>query len=115
MDNDLIAISSLQDRYSLNSRQAIYDRIAALKITPVARGKLSSVQVDKLSFIQSRSLMPSTVESGLSAVGERSEGRSGKPIKFLNSVESDANPQRKLEVIATIKKSLRIAIALVTS
>jgi hypothetical protein len=48
MDNDLIAIASLQDRYSLNSRQAIYDRIAALKITPVARGKLSSVQVDKL-------------------------------------------------------------------
>jgi hypothetical protein len=48
MDNDLIAIASLQDRYSLNSRQAIYDRIAALKIAPVARGKLSSVQVDKL-------------------------------------------------------------------
>jgi len=59
--------------------------------------------------------MPATVESGLSAVGERSEGRSGKPIKSLNSVERNANQQRKLEAIATIKKSLRIAITLVTS
>jgi hypothetical protein len=84
-------------------------------LLPENNYNLSSVPLDKLSFIRSRSLMPASVESGLSAVGERSEGRSGKPIKFLNSVESDANPQRKLEVIATIKKSLRIAIALVTS
>lgn len=49
MDNtNLIPISSLQERYGLSSRQAVYDRIAALKIEAVARGKLSSDQVDKL-------------------------------------------------------------------
>ena len=49
MDNtDLTPISSLQERYGLSSRQAVYDRIAALKIEAVARGKLSSDQVDKL-------------------------------------------------------------------
>lgn len=49
MDNtNLIPISSLQERYGLSSRQAVYDRIAALKIEAVARGKLSSEQVDKL-------------------------------------------------------------------
>lgn len=49
MDNTaLTPISSLQERYGLSSRQAVYDRIAALKIEAVARGKLSSDQVDKL-------------------------------------------------------------------
>lgn len=48
MDNELIPIASLQERYGLSSRQAVYDRIGALKITPASRGKLSTGQVDKL-------------------------------------------------------------------
>jgi hypothetical protein len=47
-DDTLFPISKLQERYSLSSRQAVYDRINALKIEPAARGKLSSVQLDKL-------------------------------------------------------------------
>ena len=41
-------ISELQQRYGLTSRQAVYDRIKALSIEPVARGKISSDQLDKL-------------------------------------------------------------------
>lgn len=41
-------ISELQQRYSLTSRQAVYDRMKALAIEPIARGKLSSEQLDKL-------------------------------------------------------------------
>lgn len=48
MTEQLTPIASLQKRYSLSSRQAVYDRIAALKITPAARGKLSTEQLDKL-------------------------------------------------------------------
>lgn len=48
MSEELTPIASLQERYSLSSRQAVYDRIAALKITPAARGKLSGGQLDKL-------------------------------------------------------------------
>jgi hypothetical protein len=48
MSDKLYPISELQTRYSLNSRQAVYDRIAALKIKPVSRGKLSSCSLDKL-------------------------------------------------------------------
>lgn len=48
MTEELTSIASLQTRYSLNSRQAVYDRISALKITPAARGKLSDGQLDKL-------------------------------------------------------------------
>ena len=48
MNNDLYPIGDLQERYGLTSRQAVYDRIKALKIEPAARGKLSSDQLDKL-------------------------------------------------------------------
>ncbi|MEG4121699.1 hypothetical protein QUA43_30035 [Microcoleus sp. N9_B4] len=45
---ELHAVSSLQARYDLASRQAVYDRIAALNIKQVSRGKLSTEQLDKL-------------------------------------------------------------------
>jgi hypothetical protein len=41
-------IASLQERYSLSSKQSVYDRIKALSIEPVARGRISSDQLDKL-------------------------------------------------------------------
>ena len=41
-------ISELQQRYGLTSRQSVYDRMKALAIEPIARGKLSSEQLDKL-------------------------------------------------------------------
>ncbi len=48
MDIDPYPISALQDRYRLSSRQAVYDRINALGIKPVARGKISSEQLSLL-------------------------------------------------------------------
>jgi hypothetical protein len=41
-------IASLQERYNLSSKQSVYDRIKALSIEPVARGKISSDKLDKL-------------------------------------------------------------------
>jgi hypothetical protein len=41
-------IASLQERYNLSSKQSVYDRIKALSIEPVARGRISSDQLDKL-------------------------------------------------------------------
>lgn len=45
---DPYPISALADRYKLNSKQAIYDRIKALNIVPVSRGKLRAEQVLEL-------------------------------------------------------------------
>jgi hypothetical protein len=42
------AIADLQGRYSLSSKQSVYDRIKAVSIEPVARGKVSYPQLDKL-------------------------------------------------------------------
>lgn len=41
-------ISELQERYNLSSRQAVYDRLTALELKPVSRGKISDEQLDKL-------------------------------------------------------------------
>ncbi|HYX18629.1 MAG TPA: hypothetical protein VE944_30540 [Nostoc sp.] len=46
--NELIKISTLQDRYKLNSRQAVSNRINGLKIQPVARGQISLEQLELL-------------------------------------------------------------------
>jgi len=41
-------ISELQARYNLSSKQSVYDRMKALQIVPVSRGKISSQALDKL-------------------------------------------------------------------
>ena len=41
-------ISELQARYSLSSKQSVYDRMKALQIVPVSRGKISSQALDEL-------------------------------------------------------------------
>ena len=45
---ELIKIATLQGRYGLESRQAVYDRINGLDIKPVARGKISPQQLELL-------------------------------------------------------------------
>ncbi|MEA5517268.1 hypothetical protein [Nodularia sp. UHCC 0506] len=47
-DTELIKIASLQARYGLESRQAVYDRINGLDIKPVARGKITPQQLELL-------------------------------------------------------------------
>ncbi|NJR72953.1 MAG: hypothetical protein HC773_03160 [Scytonema sp. CRU_2_7] len=46
--NSNVKISSLTERYGVNSRQTINDRMNHLGIKPVARGEISSEQLDKL-------------------------------------------------------------------
>ncbi|MBD2667299.1 hypothetical protein [Richelia sinica] len=47
-DTELIKIATLQGRYGLESRQAVYDRINGLDIKPVARGKITPQQLELL-------------------------------------------------------------------
>ncbi len=51
MDDRIYPISELQERYSLSAKQSVYDRIKALGINPVARGKLSGGQLDLLDSL----------------------------------------------------------------
>jgi hypothetical protein len=47
-NTELIKIATLQGRYGLESRQAVYDRINGLDIKPVTRGKISPQQLELL-------------------------------------------------------------------
>lgn len=46
--DEFIKISTLQDRYKLDSRQSVRNRINGLKIEPIARGKISLEQLELL-------------------------------------------------------------------
>jgi hypothetical protein len=59
---DPYPISALQDRYGLSSRQAVYDRINALGIQPIARGKISSDQLDLLDKLDKHIKVGATIE-----------------------------------------------------
>ncbi|MBN3875225.1 hypothetical protein [Nostoc sp. JL23] len=48
MTRQTIKISSLQQRYKLNSRQAVNNRINGLNIEPIKRGEISAEQLDLL-------------------------------------------------------------------
>ncbi|HYW21628.1 MAG TPA: hypothetical protein VE956_20460 [Nodularia sp. (in: cyanobacteria)] len=48
MTGQTIKISTLQERYKLNSRQAVSNRINGLKIEPVVRGQISIEQLELL-------------------------------------------------------------------
>lgn len=49
---ELYAVSGLQERYNLKSRQAVYDRLDSLGIKPITRGKLSAEQLNDLDNLQ---------------------------------------------------------------
>lgn len=46
--NETYTIPDLQQRYNLSARQSVYDRIKALGIIAIGRGRLSAESVDKL-------------------------------------------------------------------
>lgn len=59
---DPYPISALQDRYGLSSRQAIYDRINKLGIKPIARGRISSEQLDLLDELEAELAVGNTID-----------------------------------------------------
>jgi hypothetical protein len=91
-------IASLQERYNLSSKQSVYDRIKALSIVPVARGKISSEQLDKLDKLDKHlksggtlsdfesshtEVMPAAIEPAVVAVNQDKEN-------FLELIEAIA-------------------------
>ncbi|CAK0756400.1 hypothetical protein CCP1ISM_680002 [Azospirillaceae bacterium] len=103
MDNELIPIASLQERYNLSSRQAIYDRIAALKITPAARGKLSSGQVDKLDKLDK--FLKSTPGAAIANFPKETEVIATEKIEISTpTIEKIDNFNETLNMIEAITK-----------
>ncbi|MEG4037664.1 hypothetical protein QUA03_28105 [Microcoleus sp. S36b_A4] len=87
-------ISELQTRYSLASKQSVYDRMKALQITPVSRGEISSDALDELDkldkFLKSNPgakiwEFPRDVESLSSGQLDNSTGQLDKSTRQLDN------------------------------
>ena len=87
-------ISELQTRYSLGSKQSVYDRMKALQINTISRGEISSQALDELDklnkFIKEKPgakiwEFPRNVESLSSRPLDKSTGQLDKPIRQLDN------------------------------
>lgn len=96
-------IASLQERYSLSSKQSVYDRIKALSIEPVARGKISSDQLDKLDKLDKHLKSGGTLSDFESSRTEIIQTESIEPV-----VATAINQEREnfLELIEAIARHI---------
>lgn len=83
---DPYPISALVDRYKLNSKQAIYDRIKALNIVPVSRGKISSSQLEELDELDNH-----LNNGGSFASFKQASNSDAAPRSIVNSPVDEAN------------------------
>jgi hypothetical protein len=93
-------ISELQQRYSLTSRQAVYDRMKALAIEPIARGKLSSEQLDKLDKLDKHLKSGGTLSDFESSRTEVIEAGSIEPAAATAINQERENFLELIEAIA---------------
>ncbi|MBD2060728.1 hypothetical protein NDI37_21790 [Funiculus sociatus GB2-A5] len=118
MEN-LISVSSLQERYNLSSRQAVDDRIKGLNIQKPARGKISQEQLDKLdkldkylktggkieNFAQPVEAEVQQVERLPADERELSTGQLDKPA--LSSGQLDKSSDNFIELVREIAAALK--------
>ncbi|MBD1903457.1 hypothetical protein H6F78_00385 [Coleofasciculus sp. FACHB-64] len=118
MEN-LISVSSLQERYNLSSRQAVDDRIKGLNIQKPARGKISQEQLDKLDKLDKYLKTGGKIENFAQPVEaeiqqlqrisaderELSTGQLDKPA--LSSGQLDKSSDNFIELVREIAAALK--------
>jgi hypothetical protein len=93
-------ISELQHRYGLTSRQAVYDRMKALAIQPVARGKISNDQMDKLDKLDKHLKTGGTLSDFESSRTEVFRTEAIEPAAATNLTNDRENFLELIEAIA---------------
>jgi hypothetical protein len=96
-------ISELQQRYGLTSRQSVYDRMKALAIEPIARGKLSSEQLDKLDKLDKHLKTGGTLSDFESSRTEVMAAAIEPAATAVNSVDRDDFLELIERVAAAVK------------
>ena len=103
---DPYPISALVDRYKLNSKQAIYDRIKALNIVPVSRGKISSVQLGELDELDKHLISGGSFASFAekNSIVNRSAENVFYPLDELDELELQQNIETVTDSQFSIKQ-----------
>lgn len=94
------SIASLQERYSLSSKQSVYDRIKALSIESVARGKISSDQLDQLDKLDKHLKSGGTLSDFESSHTEIFIAEAIEPAAATNLTNDRENFLEVIEAIA---------------
>lgn len=94
------SIASLQERYSLSSKQSVYDRIKALSIESVARGKISSDQLDQLDQLDKHLKSGGTLSDFESSHTEIFIAEAIEPATATNLTNDHENFLEVIEAIA---------------
>lgn len=103
---DPFPISELQNRYDLSSKQTVYDRINKLNIQPVARGKISSEQLDKLDKLDKWIKEGRKIEdfvnqqTGNNGQGQRSSTHQGKTVALASNTFNSSNQLEEIDGIS---------------
>lgn len=91
---DPYPISALQDRYGLSSKQAVYDRINKLGIQSIARGKISSSQLDRLDRLDE------WLQKGRK-IDDFVNGQIGQTMLLARNEEDPADKQEQIESVGS--------------
>lgn len=107
---DPYPISALQDRYGLDSKQAIYDRINKLGIQPVARGKLSLDQLDMLDRLDKHIKKGGTIRDFINpnSLPPHPENKPLHEDKSVDLVDLEYGAQPSADGLVTVEEVCRI-------
>ncbi len=101
-------ISKLQARYSLSSKQSVYDRMKALQIVPVSRGEISSqavYELDKLDEFMKKNPgakiweFPRDIEYESTGQLDKSTGQLDKSTGQLDNFNANQDPLAKYKAL----------------
>jgi hypothetical protein len=115
VDKDLYSISHLRERYGLSSRQSIYGRMKALNIEPVAWGKVSSEQVNRLDklheHLKKGGNLSNFSEAEVATPDQTLQNQSntsltiGELMRLVEAVASIANRPEPLQALEELEKA----------
>ncbi|HAZ46028.1 MAG TPA: hypothetical protein DDW76_06675 [Cyanobacteria bacterium UBA11369] len=107
-EKDVYPISDLRERYGLSSRQTVYDRMKALNIEPVVRGKISAEQLKQMDKLDEHLKKGGT----LSNFGvETSQNQSDASLivaeltKLVEAIAPTPNPPEPLQALEELEKA----------
>lgn len=106
-DKDLYLISDLRERYGLSSRQTVYDRMKALNIEPVVRGKISAEQLKQMDKLDEHLQKGGT----LSNFGANSQNQSDASLivaeltKLVEAIAPTPNLPEPLQALNELERA----------
>jgi len=107
-DKDLYLVSDLRERYGLSSRQSVYDRMKALNIEPVVRGKISAEQLKQMDKLDEHLKKGGTLSNfgiGTTQIQIDTSPIVAELTKLVEAIAPTPNPPEPLQGLEELEKA----------